>query len=270
MVTIIQPIISGTSYDTPEDLPRRWMDRLFLNTRFYFVWGYLQVVLKARALAVKGLYDDQAWMGSCSDTFRLVEGCGGRFHLRGLENIHSSPGPVVFVSNHMSMMETFVFPCFILPYKPVTFVVKESLVTQRLFGPVMRSRNPIAVTRKNPRDDFEKVMTEGKKLLEKGTSVIIFPQNTRSVVFKPEEFNSLGIKLAKAADVPVVPVAIKTDFWGNGRLVKDAGPVHRNQPVHMIFGEPFTVLGNGKAEHQRVTEFIIENLRKAGGQVEGY
>lgn len=36
--------------------------------------------------------------------------------------------PVVFVSNHMSTLETFVFPCIIAPVMKVTFVVKDSLV----------------------------------------------------------------------------------------------------------------------------------------------
>jgi 1-acyl-sn-glycerol-3-phosphate acyltransferase len=270
MVKILQPIFPGSVYDTPEDQPRRFWERFFFNSRWYFVGGYLWEVLKARKLAVKGCYDNQAWIQSSVNILKLIEGCGGRIHLRGLEHIHSTGGPVVFVSNHMSTLETFVFPCLIAPYKNVTFVVKESLVTQSLFGPVMRSRNPIAVTRRNPREDFEKVMTEGKKLLEQGTSIIIFPQNSRSAIFMPEEFNTMGIKLAKSAGVPVVPVAIKTDFWGNGRLIKDAGPVYRNEPIYMIFGAPFSINGNGKSEHQQVTEFIIQELRKAGGKVKGY
>jgi 1-acyl-sn-glycerol-3-phosphate acyltransferase len=267
VVPIIQPIFTGSSYDTPENMPRRFMDRLFLNTRWYFVGGYLNEVLHARAQAVKGCYDDQAWVGSSYNILKVIEGCGGRIHLRGLDHLRSCGGPVVFVSNHMSTLETFVFPCIIVPFMRVTYVVKKSLVTQSLFGPVMRSRDPIAVSRKNPREDFEKVMSEGKKILAGGTSIIIFPQNSRMVEFIPEEFNTLGIKLARAAGVQVIPVAIKTDFWGNGRFLKDLGTVHRERPIHMVFGEPFSITGNGKEDHQRVLEFIVNNLREMGGVV---
>ena len=258
----MQTFFSDSSYDTPKDKPRFLIDRLFLNTRWFFVSSYLNEIIKARSLAVKGAYDNPTWAQSSYNIFKLIEGCGGRFHFRGLDNIPTSEGPVVFISNHMSTLETFVFPCIIAPHKDVTFVVKESLTTNALFGPVMRSRDPIAVKRDNPREDFQTVMNRGKELLAKGTSVIIFPQSTRAVEFIPDEFNSLGIKLAKAAGVQVVPVAIKTDFWQNGKYLKDLGPIDRSKDIHMAFGQPFSVQGNGKEDHQKVVEFISGNLQQ--------
>src|SRR4030043_2323348 len=138
-----------------------------------------------------------------------------------MQNISKSEGPVLFIGNHMSTLETMVLPCIIAPHREVTFVVKESLVKHPLFGDVMRSRNPIVVGRTDPRKDLEAVMNGGMDLLSKGISIVIFPQSTRSVEFIPEEFNSLGVKLAKKAGVKVVPIAIKTDFWGNGKLIKE-------------------------------------------------
>lgn len=220
-------------------------------------------------MALKGMYDTKAWAESSYRIFKLIEGCGGRFHLRGLDNLRSCRTPLIFISNHMSTLETFVFPCIIAPLMEVTFVVKESLVTHPLFGPVMRSREPIVVKRINPREDFQTVMTKGKELLAKGISVIIFPQSTRSVEFIPEEFNSLGIKLARAAGVQVMPVAVKTDFWGNGKYLKDVGPINRSKLIHMVFGKPFTIQGSGKDEHKQVIDFIIGNLRQWGGIIKG-
>ena len=260
----MQLYFSGSTYDTPAKTPRFLGDKLMLNSRWYFVGGYLNVIIKARALAVRGRYNKQAWIGSSFNTLKLVEGCGGRFHIAGLDNLRTCQGPVVFISNHMSTLETFIFPCLIAPVMDVTFVVKESLVKQSLFGPVMRSRNPVVVSRKNPREDFQTVMTKGQELLAKGTSIIIFPQSTRSAKFKPQDFNTLGIKLAKAAGVQIVPVAIKTDFWGNGKYLKDLGPVNRNQPVHMSFGQPLTIQGNGKEEHKQIVDFITRHLQQWG------
>jgi len=260
----MEPLFTGSSYDTPEDKPRLLMDRLFLNSRWYFVGGYINEIVKARSLAVQGRYDREAWVESSYNVFKLIEGCGGRFHLRGLDNLPLDQGPVVFISNHMSTLETFVFPCIIAPLMEVTYVVKDSLVKHPLFGPVMRSRDPIVVGRTNPREDFQTVMTKGQELLNKGTSIIIFPQSTRTVEFIPEEFNSLGIKLARAAGVQVVPVAIKTDFWGNGKYLKDLGPVNRSKPIHMVFGRPFFIQGSGKEEHKQIIDFITGNLRQWG------
>jgi len=104
-------------------------------------------------------------------------------------------------------------------------------------------------------------MDKGKRLISEGWSIIIFPQSTRTTRFDPEHFNSLGIKLARAAKVQVVPVAIKTDFWGNGRLIKDFGPIDRQKDIHMVFGEPMTIRGSGGEEHQKGIEFIQSHLQ---------
>jgi 1-acyl-sn-glycerol-3-phosphate acyltransferase len=226
----------------------------------YFTFKYVSEVLRSRREALKNRYDTKAWADSSMYVFKLIEETGGKFHIKGIENIGRSKGPVVFISNHMGTLETMVFPGIIAPIKNVTFVVKDSLVKHPFFGPVMRSRDPIVVGRSDPRKDFETVMTRGIELLSKGISVVIFPQSTRSTVFVPEEFNSLGIKLAKKAGVDVVPVAIRTDFWGNGSIVKDLGPIDRNKPVNMVFGEPRKIVEDGKEENQKVIDFIKSHL----------
>jgi 1-acyl-sn-glycerol-3-phosphate acyltransferase len=105
-------------------------------------------------------------------------------------------------------------------------------------------------------------MGRGKELLAQGISVIIFPQSTRTTTFSPDNFNSLGIKLAKVGGVKVIPVAIKTDFWGNGKFLKDFGPIHRRKQIFMVFGQPFTIQGSGKEEHKRTIDFIQAHLNE--------
>jgi len=105
-------------------------------------------------------------------------------------------------------------------------------------------------------------MNGGMELLSKGISIIIFPQSTRSLEFKPEEFNSLGVKLARKAGVDVVPVAVKTDFWGHGKLIKELGKIDHNKPIHIRFGDPFRVTGNGKEENQKIIDFIQTALKE--------
>lgn len=252
----------SSEYDTPVKDKPTICDRLLTDSRLYFTLKYAYIVFRTRSEARRGIYDTKAWSDSSYYIFRFIERTGGRFHISGMENITKSPGPVIFISNHMSTLETMIFPCIIAPHREVTFVVKESLVKHPLFGDVMRSRNPIVVGRKDPRKDLEAVMTGGMELLSKNVSLIIFPQSTRSLEFRPEEFNSLGVKLARKAGVPVVPVAIKTDFWGNGKIIKELGPLDHRKPIYIRFGEPFRVTGSGKEENNRIIEFIQENLEK--------
>lgn len=264
VVKKMKPFFSGDSYETAGN-KRNVFDKLFLNTRWYFVYGYGKEVISGRNLAVKNLYDSEKWAESSFRIVENIEKSGGKIYIDGIENISKVDGPVVFVSNHMSTLETFVFPCIIAPLKQVTYVVKDSLVSMPLFGHVMRSRDPIVVSRKNSRQDLLNVLSQGKEKIAKGVSIILFPEGTRQEYFDPEKFNSLGIKLAKEAGVPVIPVAIKTDFWGNGRVVKDIGPIRRKEPICISFGEPITITGSGKAEHKQVIEFIsnkVEEFKK--------
>lgn len=253
------------NYDTPEHVPRYWLDKILFGARWGFYIPFIKIILAARKLAVKGLFKDEEWVNASLAVFKYIERCGGHFHIDGIDNLRKATDqPIVIISNHISTLETVIFPCIINPIRRVTYVVKESLVKQHVFGPIMRSREPIVVGRKNPREDLIKVLTEGQQTLEKGRSLVIFPQSTRHADFIPEKFNSLGIKLAKRTGVKVLPTAIKTDFWGNSKIsfLKDLGPLSRNKPIYMTFGEPMEIKGSGKEEHRQVIEFIESNLKK--------
>ncbi len=256
------PLHIDDLYHTPENTPRLWLDRLLPCLQLAFKWKFIGIVIKARRLCRKGLYDDEAWASTSYDNFHLLEKSGARFHISGLENLKKVNGPAVIISNHMSTLETMVFPFLIAQHKKVTFVVKESLVRHRIFGPIMRSRNPISVSRQNSREDLVEVLTQGQKLLSEGCSIVIFPQSTRRIEFIPSEFNSLGAKLAAKAGVPVIPVAIKTDFWLNGKIIKDLGALDLSKPIHIKFGEPMQVKGTGKDENNQIIRFIQSNLEK--------
>ncbi len=248
------------TYQTDPKTPRLFLDKVTFNSRFVFFSKFTGCVIRSSNKAKKGIYDTLAWAKSSYEIFQLIESVGGRFSLTGLNNIKNSKGPVIFVSNHMSMLETMIFPCIIAPQKDVTFVVKDNLITYPLFGPVMRSRDPIVVSRSNSRQDLVTVMTRGQELLANGMSIVIFPQSTRNNEFKPEEFNSLAVKLASKANVPVIPIAIKTDFWTNGKYFKDFGAIHRDRTIYMAFGEPMSINGTGKEEHKKIIEYIASHL----------
>ncbi len=263
----MNPYFPSDTYDTPEDRPRDLMDRLCCGGPLWFRILYARVVFEARSHVASNRYDYAAWAKSSHDMLQNIERCGGRFHISGIDHIRHAEPPLVFVSNHMSTTETQVFPGLIAPFMPVTFIVKKSLVTMPIWGPIMSSRDPITVGRENPRHDLQTVMTEGRQKLMDGISLIVFPQSTRQLIFRPEEFNSLGVKLAQRAGVKVMPVAVKTDFWCQGRRLKDLGPLQRSKPIHMHFGAPIEIQGSGKEEHQAIVEFIKTHLEQWGAEV---
>ncbi|MBR9974619.1 MAG: 1-acyl-sn-glycerol-3-phosphate acyltransferase [Bacteroidetes bacterium] len=242
-------------YDTPPD---RRVSRLPSTLAFYI--NAIRVVFSASHRAKRGRYNDTEWVDSSLDIINALEYAGCRLHIEGMEHIRALEGPAVFVSNHMSTLETFVLPALINPVRRCTFVIKPSLMDYPVFGPVMRSRDPIVVTRDNPRKDLLTVLEEGARRLAAGTSIVLFPQTTRSNSFDPSKFNSLGAKLAKNAGVPLLPVALKTDAWSNGNLLKDFGPIRPDLPIHFRFAPPMPVDGNGRAQHEAAAAFISDHL----------
>jgi 1-acyl-sn-glycerol-3-phosphate acyltransferase len=251
---------SCDSYDTPENVQRLFGDKLAMGTSLYFYYRFLWLIYHTNRMIKKGKFSNEEWCNSSYYNIDTLEGCGAKLHIRGLDNIKKNAGPVVFVSNHMSTLETFTLPGIICPIKPSSFIVKQNLIDNPFFGRIMRATLAIAVTREDPVKDYKTVMADGKRLIDSGRSVIVFPQSTRGSKFLPEEFNSIANKLAKNAGVPVIPIALKTDFWRNGKYIKDIGLLNRGEEVYFEFGPAIKIEGNGKTEHNNIISFIQQKL----------
>jgi len=245
--------------------PRSVLGRFLPEVRLYS--RLLSIVWRGSAKAKRGSYTTADWVASSLETLRAIEEIGGVIEINGIDNVRALDGPCVFIGNHMSTLETMVLPSIISQFKDSTFVVKQSLVDYPVFKHIMRARDPITVGRTNPRDDLRAVFEGGEERLKAGRSIVIFPQTTRIGVFDPGQFNTIGIKLAKKANVPVVPLALKTDAWGNGKYLKDYGKVDISKKVWFEFGKPLTISGRGDTEHQQVVAFISERLKAWGGKV---
>ena len=219
--------------------------------------------------ARRGSLDNAMWAMYSHRCLQIVESVGGSVNISGLQSVSDQQGPVVYIGNHMSLIETLILPGIVLALSRANFVIKEELRHYPILGPIFTALGLIAVSRKNPREDFKVVLREGHKFISNGGSVIIFPQATRSVEFDAQVFNTLGVKLASRAGVPVVPVAIKTDFHGNGKWIKDMGPIDPRKTLYFKFGNPLPVSGKSREIHQQVVEFISQNLTAWGGKVKG-
>ncbi|MGA7146119.1 MAG: lysophospholipid acyltransferase family protein [Desulfobacterales bacterium] len=257
---------SEFSYQSPRK--RRFSVKRFHGwvTLIYYL-RLFNIILVESLIARKKPYEGKTWAKGSLDILKIVESAGGKFHISGLKSLSSYQGPVVYVANHMSLLDTLILPCILLAFGKVTFVVKNGLLRYPFLGTVIRAIHPIAVTRENPRQDLKTVINQGSALIAGGCSIMIFPQATRSATFNETSFNSLGVKLAQRAGVPVVPVALKTDFQGNGKIIKDMGPVDPTKTLYIKFGAPELVEGRAQDMHRKIVAFILQNLRAWGAQV---
>jgi 1-acyl-sn-glycerol-3-phosphate acyltransferase len=240
--------------------PRRvgWIARWFPSLAFYP--RFFSVVFRGAAAAKRGQYDGRDWSISSLGVLRALEAVGCQIEITGIDHIERLAGPAVFAGNHMSTLETAVLPVIIQPIRETTFVVKQSLVDYPVFKHIMRSRNPIAVTQTNPRADLKTTLTEGADRLSRGASVVVFPEGRRQAAFDHERFNSIAVKLAHRAGVPLVPFALRTDAWELGRRLSDIGRIYPDRKVRIAFGAPLTVDGRGAEQQQAMVDFIAGKL----------
>ncbi len=253
-------------YETPSGKGGNRLARRFPT--IFFHAGAVALYCAAALEALRGRYDQERFRDFSVYMLRLTEWVGGRVHVTGLDRLRSAAGPVVIVGNHMSALETSLLPAMVLSVRRTAIVLKEDLLRYPVFGRIVRSWDYIAVTRRNPREDLERVLTRGVEMLKAGISVLLFPQATRKTKWAPESFNTLGAKLAKRAAVPLVPVALKTDFLGNGRWIKDFGRVMPLKVVRISFEDPVPAGMPPREAHERVVAALSARLVSWGVDVE--
>ncbi len=252
-------LFHGNSYTSA---PREvgWLTRKYPELFFYP--RLFSLLIRGSRLSKSNSYSGVLWAAQSERTVRYLEAIGCRFIVEGMKHFHDLSTPCVFAGNHMSTLETMCLPAMIQPAKNATFVIKTSLLKYPFFKNILLARCPIPLARENPREDFKKIMDNGGELLQNGVSVIIFPQSGRRQVFSPSEFNSGAVKLARHAGVPIVPFALDTRAWQEGRLISDLGRLHAERTIHFRFGQPITVQGNGKTEQAAIINFIADALRE--------
>ncbi|PID59833.1 MAG: 1-acyl-sn-glycerol-3-phosphate acyltransferase [Ignavibacteriae bacterium] len=251
-------IAQNDTYNTDPNIKKSFLSSLI------FYKDLVNIVRFSNKQVKQKIYDRYNWTASSIAVLRIVEKAGMKVHVKGMNYLKRFDGPAIIIGNHMSTLETLVLPAIIQPVKSVIFVIKKELIDFPLFGPVASARYPIVVGRSNPREDLKIVMQEGEENIKKGKSIIIFPQKTRSPIFDRTTFNSLGVKLAKKNNIPVIPLALITDAWGNGKFIKEAGKINTNKKVYFEFGEPLKIEGKGTAQHEAVINFIESKFKEWG------
>ncbi len=255
---------TGAYHTAPEALGKPHKNGLLTSLKFNFR-GLGGSMFWGGYLAHKNVFTDERWSECGFHLFWETERLGTEVILEGFDQL-KDVGPVVIVSNHMSLYETFAFPPLLLSYGKVAIVLKDSLLRVPFLGKTFSTRLHIPVGRSDPRADLKLVLEQGEKFIrEDKASVILYPQGTRQPFFDVHHFNTLGLKLAMNAGVPIVPVAGQTKFLGIGKYTKDFGPVDVTAPVRFACGPVMKVdKSNSKQVQADCIEFIASKLEEWG------
>lgn len=186
---------------------------------------------------------------------------GSNIKVVGLERIPA--GPVVFISNHEGNFDIPTLLGFI--DKPFGFISKIEVKKVPIISSWMEVINCVFLDRKDRRQAIRSIR-EGTEILRQGHSIVIFPEGTRSKGGEMKEFKSGSFRLAKDAEVPIVPICIKGTsnvFEKNGRLIKPADiQVTICPPVEAKHYKDMNVKELA-AEVQGIIQAKLEDIEKA-------
>lgn len=133
--------------------------------------------------------------------------CGVRWRLQGMDHLPKGKrDAVLLAAKHQSTWETFAFPA-LMPH-PLAYVFKRELLYIPFFGWAMARLDMIHIDRAKRTEAWNKVATQGRKFMAQGTWVIMFPEGTRVPRGEQARYQSGAARLALAAGVPVVPIAV--------------------------------------------------------------
>lgn len=176
-----------------------------------------------------------------------------------VENIDLVPeGPVLFVANHQSYYDIPVFMAEV-PY-PAPFIAKVELEKIPMLSFWMKKMGCLFMDRSNMRQSL-KIILEGIEKLKDGTSMVIFPEGTRSKGGEIGDFKPGSLKLAVKAGVPIVPVTLVNTYkvYEEENRIKTAN-------VSMIYHEPIDTASLTREEinnlHKTVREIIKSKMER--------
>jgi 1-acyl-sn-glycerol-3-phosphate acyltransferase len=177
--------------------------------RFYVVQGPVALALTALCATVAFL---AALVDRSGRTTRRIGGWWGRALLRLLQvavevsgGENAPAGPAVYAANHASTLDIPL----VFGYLPADFriVFKRSVGFIPVLGWAIRLGGHVPIDRSNP-FRARRSLERAARRIGSGTSVVLFPEGTRSATGRVGRFKRGSFSLAIEAGVPVVPVSL--------------------------------------------------------------
>ncbi len=139
----------------------------------------------------------------------------------GQENVKKSP--CIIISNHQSTWETLAFQTI---FPAHTWVLKQELLWLPIFGWSLAMLKPIIINRGDKLKAIKKVIKQGADRLNKGISIVIFPEGTRQPYKHLGEYQNGGAAIAKKSGYEIVPVYHNAgNLWPKGGFIKKSGVI---------------------------------------------
>jgi len=145
---------------------------------------------------------------SCAwGTFYVVMNPFWRLRVEGRENLPWR-GPAVLVANHLSLLDILVLYALFRPFK---WVSKAELFRVPIVGWALILNDYVPV-RRGDRESIRKMMDHCRRHLARGAPILLFPEGTRSMDGRLQNFKDGAFRLAAEVGCPVIPIVVDGTF----------------------------------------------------------
>ncbi|MCF2635243.1 lysophospholipid acyltransferase family protein [Prevotellamassilia timonensis] len=169
-------------------------------------------------------------------------------HVEGREHLHPRQS-YVFVANHQGPVDIFLIYGYL--GRNFKWMMKKALRKMPLVGVACEKARHIFVDKSGPKA-IKETIDKARATLQNGTSLVVFPEGSRSFTGHMGLFRKGAFQLADDLQLPVVPVTIDGSF---DVLTRMAGFnfVHWH-PLRLVIHEPIPPVGEGKEDIKHTME----------------
>lgn len=198
-------------------------------------------VLGATPLKPQQLRWIPRWWAKC-----LMVGAGCPVRAEGLERL-TPGGGYIFAVNHSSALDIPALQSF-LPAN-LRWAAKKELFEIPVFGPAIRRVGDIPIDRGSGRQAMNSLLAMAQRVAE-GTSIVIFPEGTRTNDGELLPFKAGGFLLAIKAERPVVPIYLDGTF----RALPPRSLRLRPRTIRAYLGEPIPTKGMKAGDREALAQ----------------
>lgn len=160
----------------------------------------------------------------------MLRAAGARTRVHNPERLSADTG-AVYISNHVSWFDVFVLASELPRY---SFIAKAELRQIPLFGYGAEAAGIVFLDRDNRKAAFESYKVAAK-VVERGRSIVVYPEGTRGRDYHLRPFKKGPFVLAIAAQCPIIPTIVhgSREVMAKGALRVRSGDidVHFLEPV---------------------------------------
>ena len=225
---------------------------------FHEVGIFNKILPEVERLHAEGRYDEERTLINLHENIlidKLSNELKVTYTIKGKENIPAE-GPILIVANHQSYGDVLaILKTF--DNLQVGFIAKSEFKKIKVLKTGGAATRTIFIDRGNARETI-KTLREAADLFDKGFSLTIFPEGTRSQGPEQGEFKAGAFKFAEKGKVPILPVSISYAY----KLFEDNGtvkPCHMEITVHpLVHYEKMSKAEQRQANHE-IEKIIKEN-----------